>query len=388
MWTRYFDISKKEKRLVDAVVAPLLSALATLHGCNIMHRDVKMENVLITERGHVMLSDFGLAVDLSRKRPVSAVGTVHAMAPELLLHYMGKSGQSSCTLRKDVPRAKREPYGVGVDIWSFGVLLSELLGNSLPTHGVRDAHQAAQALLKGHELVINSSYSAQAVDFLAACFEVQADRRVTAMQLYEHPWIMDNVSARRWMNLHPNKFIAAYKAEADGEMVDRGAEGSQVVEDKKEGTSIRSSGASASSRISFSAISLTSHASLRPLLSPRRAELSGVSNGEVRGDLSFSSTQHALYMREPGDGAEDAAKIRPVVRRNSRRSRPVLSTSTGVASVIDTVTAKPTSGGSDGIAADKQGVLSKVFRALACGARARAPTSRARVEPSTDGQVR
>lgn len=49
MWTRFYDLSRNEQRIVDAIVAPLLSALAALHARGIVHRDVKMENVLITE---------------------------------------------------------------------------------------------------------------------------------------------------------------------------------------------------------------------------------------------------------------------------------------------------------------------------------------------------
>ena len=97
-----------------SIVRQLCVALSAVHGCGYMHRDVKPENILITARNEVKLTDFGLArsyKDVSRQ-PLSAdVGTRSYQAPELLL-------------------GSRE-YGPEIDIWSLGCVLYYLITKEL-----------------------------------------------------------------------------------------------------------------------------------------------------------------------------------------------------------------------------------------------------------------
>jgi len=51
----------------------------------IVHRDIKPENILISRDGLLRLADFGLAIDMTDERPVSRLGTLDYMAPEVLL---------------------------------------------------------------------------------------------------------------------------------------------------------------------------------------------------------------------------------------------------------------------------------------------------------------
>lgn len=51
-----------------------------------LHRDIKPENVLLGSDGQVMMGDFGLAINLVRERPVSKVGTLDYMPPEVGLN--------------------------------------------------------------------------------------------------------------------------------------------------------------------------------------------------------------------------------------------------------------------------------------------------------------
>ena len=64
---------------------PICQAVAYLHSHGIIHRDIKPENVLVTGDGTVKLADFGLSIDtLNGGTPVSALGTLEFMAPELI----------------------------------------------------------------------------------------------------------------------------------------------------------------------------------------------------------------------------------------------------------------------------------------------------------------
>lgn len=83
LWLRYGDLYQGQRSLVNSVVGPLASALATLHAQGVLHRDVKLENVLLTSEGVVKLSDFGFACEAQRR--LSICGTSRCMAPEVAL---------------------------------------------------------------------------------------------------------------------------------------------------------------------------------------------------------------------------------------------------------------------------------------------------------------
>ncbi|XP_035293950.1 ribosomal protein S6 kinase-related protein isoform X1 [Cricetulus griseus] len=98
--------------------AELVLVLCYLHDLGIIHRDVKMENILLDERGHLKLTDFGLSRRLSQgARAYTICGTLQYMAPEVL------SGG---------------PYNHTADWWSLGVLLFSLTTGKFPVAAERD----------------------------------------------------------------------------------------------------------------------------------------------------------------------------------------------------------------------------------------------------------
>jgi len=68
---------------VPQIIAPLLHVLVDLHSLNIVHRDIKPENIFFDAHNHLLLGDFGLAINLSHDWAVSRVGTLEYMAPEV-----------------------------------------------------------------------------------------------------------------------------------------------------------------------------------------------------------------------------------------------------------------------------------------------------------------
>lgn len=87
----------------------IIAGLAYLHERNILHNDMKLENILIMEDGHIVLADFGISTSSSKDSPLA--GTPVYFAPEILL---------SNTRRKES------------DIWAVGVMLYEMFNKNIP----------------------------------------------------------------------------------------------------------------------------------------------------------------------------------------------------------------------------------------------------------------
>ncbi|XP_061595189.1 ribosomal protein S6 kinase-related protein [Cololabis saira] len=112
LYTYWQMIGQFSEDTVRVFAAELGCALGFLHDFGIIHRDVKMENILLTDHGHLRLADFGLSRRLERGgRAFTICGTIQYMAPEVL------SGG---------------PYNHAADWWSLGILLFSLVTGKFP----------------------------------------------------------------------------------------------------------------------------------------------------------------------------------------------------------------------------------------------------------------
>jgi serine/threonine protein kinase/beta-lactam-binding protein with PASTA domain len=116
------DVLNREAPLPPAraleIIEPVLAALAAAHDAGLVHRDVKPENVLISDRGRIKVADFGLAKAVSSQSSTATqgllIGTVSYLPPELVV-----SGRADARS----------------DVYSTGVVLFELLTGRKPHTG-------------------------------------------------------------------------------------------------------------------------------------------------------------------------------------------------------------------------------------------------------------
>ncbi|KAJ3296783.1 hypothetical protein HK104_001199 [Borealophlyctis nickersoniae] len=182
------------------VIRELAQAVAFLHHENISHRDLKLENVLLTSNSHVKLGDFGLSrpVDPGSPHTSARAGSDPYLSPELVLH------------RPSDPRA--------ADIWAMGVVLFAMLTARLPfdsNHaalraGVAEifgrgpvAHQLADSVSrrKMYARIAKAEYdftegerkmlSEDARDLVSRMLCKDPAARITAEEILRHPFVED-----------------------------------------------------------------------------------------------------------------------------------------------------------------------------------------------------
>lgn len=101
--------------LTQFYLAEILEALDHLHCRNVVYRGLKPENIVLDSQGHIRLVDFGMVKKIEdSERTFTITGTPEYLAPEVIL----KAG-----------------HGEEVDLWTFGIVLFELLTGKLPFTG-------------------------------------------------------------------------------------------------------------------------------------------------------------------------------------------------------------------------------------------------------------
>ena len=166
---------KKRRKLCEKtskiLFRQIIQGIKYIHSKGIVHRDIKLENILLDLNNIIKICDFGVGKLIKPSTILKdQCGTPVYMAPEIL---------------------KGEGYhGFPVDIWSAGVALYIMLSGALPFNKSKD-HDLEYAILNTNPKEI-PDISQEAKNLLKNILEKDPKKRYTEDQILEHPWLNDN----------------------------------------------------------------------------------------------------------------------------------------------------------------------------------------------------
>ncbi|XP_017779269.1 PREDICTED: death-associated protein kinase related-like [Nicrophorus vespilloides] len=156
------------------VIAQLLESVRILHHQNIVHMDIKIQNVLLSKPNcleNIKLCDFGISKFLEPGRVVRALqGTLDYLAPELL---------------------KRDQITLKVDVWSIGVLTYSLVSGYTP-FGVQSQEETIRNITRGivkFDEKLCGSITVGCIKFIKSMLVLDPKLRPTVDELIKHVWL-------------------------------------------------------------------------------------------------------------------------------------------------------------------------------------------------------
>ncbi|XP_056287517.1 mitogen-activated protein kinase kinase kinase kinase 4 isoform X10 [Pseudoliparis swirei] len=161
----------------------ILRGLAHLHAHHVIHRDIKGQNVLLTENAEVKLVDFGVSAQLDRTvgRRNTFIGTPYWMAPEVI----------ACDENPDAT------YDYRSDLWSCGITAIEMAEGAPP---LCDMHPMRALFLIPRNpppKLKSKKWSKKFFSFIEGCLVKNYTQRPPTDQLLKHPFIRDQPNERQ-----------------------------------------------------------------------------------------------------------------------------------------------------------------------------------------------
>ena len=168
------------EQVISYIIHEIANAVFYLHSYNCLHRDIKSDNIFLTQDGTIKLGDFGLAVQLQSSNATRSdkVGTVFWMAPEVI---------------------RSNPYSTKIDIWSLGVVMIEMIEGYPFYYSMNDLVASIIIATKGAPpLQHPEKYSPCFVQLIENCLEYDPEKRWNASEIVNHEFIQcDNCDEKK-----------------------------------------------------------------------------------------------------------------------------------------------------------------------------------------------
>ncbi|XP_039290366.1 serine/threonine-protein kinase hippo-like isoform X2 [Nilaparvata lugens] len=154
----------------------ILRGLAYLHSNKVIHRDIKGQNVLLTDNAEVKLVDFGVSAQLDRTigRRNTFIGTPYWMAPEVI----------ACDENPDATYDNRS------DLWSLGITALEMAEGKPPYGDIHPMRAIFMIPTKPPPSFREpDQWSPEFIDFVSRCLVKNPEERATATEMLRHEFI-------------------------------------------------------------------------------------------------------------------------------------------------------------------------------------------------------
>ena len=185
------------EQVVQYIMKQIISGLDAFHSRNILHRDLKLDNILICFNSEedkntlnmlkatVKLTDFGFSKILKQDLASTIIGTPVYMPPDMLEAMKNQT--------------KIQSYATKADIWSLGVLCYEMLMGVIPFNGQSMADLFSK--VKKGIYALPMTLSQEAAFFIVSMLQENQEKRPSCKELFNHEFITKNTIQFHKMNI-------------------------------------------------------------------------------------------------------------------------------------------------------------------------------------------
>ena len=194
---KYINIYKEtfNIEIIQNFMRQIISAFCHIHSKGIIHRDIKLENILLSFddekdfknfnllKGTIKVIDFGVAKKLGEdKYAYTAIGSFATMDPLILKKFNKAGGYETL-----------EGYNEKADVWSLGVIFYQLLTGQM-MYKVNNMREFMQKVEEGtYSVPINKNFSKEAISFLNCMLQYNPEERMSVQNLAQHDFITKKV---------------------------------------------------------------------------------------------------------------------------------------------------------------------------------------------------